>query len=129
MDVKEIGFSPIRLSPEGKRSCLSALAEDGTVLHWHGDTFDLPPGTVNLAYTETCPNQAFAYGPNILDLQFHLEMSATHFERWLIGHACELAAAGVPVADLRVAALRNSPMQARKAVTVLERWLGSMRDA
>ncbi len=129
MGVKEIGFSARRITPEGMRSCLSALAEGGTVLHWHGDTFDLPPGAVNLAYTETCPNQDFAYGPNILGLQFHLEVSATQFERWLIGHACELAAAGVPVADLRVAALRNSPMQVRKAETVLERWLGSVRDA
>jgi GMP synthase (glutamine-hydrolysing) len=119
MGVKEIGFSPIRLSPEGKRSCLSALAEDGTVLHWHGDTLDLPPGAVNLAYTETCPNQAVAYGPNILGLQFHLEVSATQFECWLIGYACELATAGVPVADLRVAALQNSPMQVRKAETVI----------
>ena len=109
MGVKEIGFSPIRLTPEGMRSCLSTFAEDGTVLHWHGDTFDLPAGAVNLAHTETCPNQAFAYGPNILGLQFHLEISATHFERWLIGHACELAIAGISVADLRAAAQRHSP--------------------
>jgi GMP synthase (glutamine-hydrolysing) len=128
MGVKEIGFSPIQLSPEGMRSCLSVLAEDGTVLHWHGDTFDLPPGTVNLAYTKTCPNQAFAYGRNVLGLQFHLEISAAHFERWLIGHACELAVASVSVADLRAAAQRNSHIRIRKAESVLERWLGSIRD-
>jgi GMP synthase (glutamine-hydrolysing) len=129
MGVKEIGFSPIRLTPEGMRSCLSTFAEDGTVLHWHGDTFDLPAGAVNLAYTEICPNQAFAYGPNILGLQFHLEISATDFERWLIGHACELAVAGMSVAALRAAAQRHSPLQARKAETLLEHWLGSMSDA
>jgi GMP synthase (glutamine-hydrolysing) len=128
MGVKEIGFSPVRLSPEGMRSCLSALAEDGTVLHWHGDTFDLPPGAVNLAYTKTCPNQAFAYGRNVLGLQFHLETSAAHFERWLIGHACELAVASISIADLRAAAQRDSSMQIRKAETVLEGWLGSIRD-
>ena len=33
MGVKEIGFSPIRITQEGMRSCLSALAKDGTVLH------------------------------------------------------------------------------------------------
>ena len=129
MGIKEIGFSPVRLTPEGMRSCLSAFAEDGTVLHWHGDTFDLPTGAVNLAYTEICPNQAFAYGPNILGLQFHLEISATDFERWLIGHACELAVASMSVADLRAAAQRHSPLQARKAETLLEHWLGSMSDA
>ena len=129
MGIKEIGFSPIRLTPEGMRSCLSTFAEDGTVLHWHGDTFDLPAGAVNLAYTETCPNQAFAYGPNILGLQFHLEISATHFERWLIGHSCELAAAGISVADLRAAAQQHTPAMVRKAEDLLEHWLGGMSDA
>lgn len=128
MGVKEIGFSQIRLTPEGMCSCLSAFAEDGTVLHWHGDTFDLPAGAVHLAYTETCANQAFAYGPNILGLQFHAEIAASHFERWLIGHAYELAVAGISVADLRAAAQRHSPVQARKAETLLERWLGSMSN-
>src|SRR5450759_3411009 len=80
MGVKEIGFSPIRLTPEGMRSCLSTFAEDGTVLHWHGDTFDLPTGAAHLAYTETCANQAFAYGPNILGLQFHAEMAAPKWQ-------------------------------------------------
>lgn len=62
MGIKEIGFSPIRLTPPGMQSCLSSLATDGFVLHWHGDTFNLPDGTTHLAYTEICTNQAFAYG-------------------------------------------------------------------
>ncbi len=126
MGVKEISFSPIRLTPEGMRSCLSTFAEDGMVLHWHGDTFDLPAGAVHLAYTEICPNQAFAYGPNILGLQFHTEIAASHFELWLIGHACELAAAGVSVLDLRAAAQQHAPMLTRKAEDLLDRWLGGM---
>jgi GMP synthase (glutamine-hydrolysing) len=105
------------------RSCLSAFAENAMVLHWHGDTFDLPTKAVRLAYTETCHNQAFAYGPNILGLQFHVEMSATHFERWLIGHASELAGAGVSVTDLRAAAQRHALMLARNADDLLDRWL------
>lgn len=38
--VKEIGWGPIDLTPEGKSSCLRNLHTK--VLHWHGDTFDLP---------------------------------------------------------------------------------------
>jgi GMP synthase (glutamine-hydrolysing) len=128
MGVREIGFSPVQITPEGMRSCLSTLANGGMVLHWHGDTFDLPAGAVNLAYTETCTNQAFACGPNILGLQFHAEIVAAHFERWLIGHACELAVAGISIADLRAAAQRNSSMQIRKAEIVLECWLEGIRD-
>ncbi|WP_229167733.1 glutamine amidotransferase-related protein [Bradyrhizobium altum] len=38
--VKEIGWGPIDLTPDGKSSCLRNLQTK--VLHWHGDTFDLP---------------------------------------------------------------------------------------
>ena len=126
MGIKEIGFAPIQLTPDGLRSCLSAFVEDGVVLHWHGDTFNLPERAVCLAHTTACANQAFAYGPKVLGLQFHLEMSLPSFERWLIGHACELAASGCSVSDLRAAAKRHAPALARKAEAFLNRWFQEM---
>ena len=43
--VKEIGWEAIALTADGRASCLQPLAEEGAmVLHWHGDTFDLPAG-------------------------------------------------------------------------------------
>lgn len=41
--------------------------------HWHGETFDLPPGATLLAKNEVCENQAFQLGDSIIGLQFHLE--------------------------------------------------------
>jgi GMP synthase (glutamine-hydrolysing) len=48
--VKEIGWGTINLTEEGRSSCLKALqGDDAVVLHWHGDTFDLPQGATRLA--------------------------------------------------------------------------------
>ncbi len=71
---KEIGWYPIQLTGEARTSPIFAsFPESLTVFHWHGDTFDLPPGAVRLAYSEACDNQAFIYGEKVLGLQFHLE--------------------------------------------------------
>jgi GMP synthase (glutamine-hydrolysing) len=86
---KEIGWAPITLTPEGQTGPLRHL-EKMPVLHWHGDTFDLPEGAVRLASTALTPNQAFAIGEHALALQFHAEVKAEGFERWLIGHTLEI---------------------------------------
>lgn len=56
------------------------------VLHWHGDTFTLPPGATPLAESAACARQAFAWGPRVLALQFHLEMDAAAVTK--IAQAC-----------------------------------------
>ncbi len=99
--VKEIGFAPLTLTGPGKESALARI-EGLPVLHWHGDMFDIPPDAVRLAETGACPNQAFALGRNIMGVQFHPEAdTASGFERWLIGHAVEIAAAGIDPRKLR----------------------------
>ncbi|MFP4301287.1 MAG: type 1 glutamine amidotransferase [Spirochaetaceae bacterium] len=66
---KEIGWFPVFVHS----AVPVALPESLEVLHWHGETFDLPPGAVRWASSATCPNQAFCYGKRVLGLQFHLE--------------------------------------------------------
>ncbi|MEH2122766.1 type 1 glutamine amidotransferase [Nostoc sp.] len=71
---KEIGWYPIQVTTEAQNSAVFAsFPAFLTVFHWHGDTFNLPPGAVRLASSEVCANQAFIYGDRVLGLQFHLE--------------------------------------------------------
>ncbi len=121
--IKEIGFSPLRFSATGLASPLRHLA-DVSVLHWHGDTYDLPSGADLLASTPQIEQQAFRRGRNVLGLQFHPEAeTGAAFERWLVGHACELSAAGVNVSNLRADAERLGPSLKHAATAMIGEWL------
>jgi GMP synthase (glutamine-hydrolysing) len=122
--VKEIGWGSVALTRDGASSCLSPLGEaDAMVLHWHGDSFDLPAGAERLASNAHYENQAFAYGRNALALQFHLEADPRQLEEWYVGHAVELAAAKVSIPDLRAATSRIADGLASRAGRVFTRWL------
>jgi GMP synthase (glutamine-hydrolysing) len=126
--AKEIGWAPIRLTDEGRGSCLAALASNGEpVLHWHGDTFDLPEGAQRLASTDICPNQAFAWGRAWLALQFHPETTRRGLEQWFIGHTVEIAATpGVSVDKLRADTARWGESLETRGMACLERWLDAV---
>lgn len=123
--AKEIGWGPLVLSEAGRRSALAPFGRaDAHVLHWHGDTFDLPVGATRLASTALYENQAFALGAHALALQFHAEVTAEGLEAWYVGHACEIAATpGVSVPALRSASRRHARGLAEHAREMLETWL------
>jgi GMP synthase (glutamine-hydrolysing) len=122
--VKEIGFSPIELTEAGLASALEQVT--GTrVLHWHGDEFEVPSGASHLAKTVIGKHQAFAYGKQVLGLQFHLEVDARFIERWLVGNACELAQAGIDPRTLRADAQRYGQQMATVAQIAFGKWLDS----
>ncbi|MEI2301864.1 glutamine amidotransferase [Ensifer sp. MJa1] len=124
--IKEIGFAPLTLSAPGAASPLRHL-EGLPVLHWHGDTYELPAGAELLASTPETVQQAFARADTVLGLQFHLEAEAgLPFERWLVGHACELAAAGLNVARLRADAERFGPSLKAAGAALIGEWLERM---
>jgi GMP synthase (glutamine-hydrolysing) len=123
--AKEIGWAPIALTEEGRSSPLAHL--DGhAVLHWHGDTFDLPKDATLLASTEVCANQAFAIGSNVLGLQFHGETDGAGIERWLIGHACELAAAGIDPRTIRADTERHGAPLGAAGTRLFADWLAGL---
>jgi GMP synthase (glutamine-hydrolysing) len=97
----EIGFASIRVT-DPDDPLIGALAPEATVLHWHGDVFDLPEGARSLAHSAATEHQAFRYG-NAWGLLFHPEADAAMVEAWLqvpemvmeAGRAIGLGASGL----------------------------------
>ena len=81
--VKEIGWFEIHFTDAAQSDPVFAgLDRDETVLHWHGETFDLPPDAVWLARSERCRHQAFRLGERAYGLQFHLEVTPAMVADW-----------------------------------------------
>jgi GMP synthase-like glutamine amidotransferase len=73
---KEIGWFPVLKTKEAAKSkVFRDFPSDVKAFHWHGDTFDLPPGSIRIAESAGCPNQAYIYEDRVLGLQFHLEIT------------------------------------------------------
>lgn len=120
----ELGWTPLTLTDAGRASPLRHL--DGahtSMLHWHGDTFDLPQGATRLASTPACENQAFVWGDHVLGLQCHPEIRTDRFEPWLVGYAGELASHGIDVNQLRADTARFGPRLEAAARQMFGEWL------
>lgn len=122
---KEIGWSKLTL-PVAENNPLQAL-ENIEVLHWHGDTFDLPEQAELLASSDLYPNQAFRVGQNILALQFHTEVASESLEKWLIGHTCELRKAQINIPTLRADHQSYAPALEQAASSVLMHYLENLQ--
>jgi GMP synthase (glutamine-hydrolysing) len=122
---KEIGWSTLMPGKDLAEYPLLAPLVSNTlpVLHWHGDTFDLPEQARHLAGSERYANQIYALGNYALGFQCHLEVTATGLESWYIGHACELAHANIDVALLRQQSVENTKQLATVCETFWKKWL------
>jgi GMP synthase-like glutamine amidotransferase len=89
---KEIGWHHIELTGDAlKDPLMRKLAihprvgdfwRKFTVFHWHGDTFDLPPGATLLASSRLYKNQAFRFGSKVYAFQFHVEVTKEMISEW-----------------------------------------------
>ena len=80
--IKEVGLAPLTWRHATGDPLLLGQPAESIVLHWHGDTFDLPAGATHLAETAACAQQAFRIG-NAIGLQFHPEVDADGIRTWL----------------------------------------------
>ncbi|WP_338834475.1 glutamine amidotransferase [Bradyrhizobium septentrionale] len=126
----EIGWGPVFLTDAGRQTPLSVFGSETMVLHWHGDTFDLPTGAELLASTPKYLNQAFAIGTHALGLQFHVETTAEELEQWFVAFSGEIKAVQIPtLSELRRDTQLYSAELARKNMIFVERWIGQLTSS
>ncbi len=119
---KEIGWFDIHFTEAAAEDTLFAgIPGPETVFHWHGDTWELPPGAERLAWSQACVNQAFRAGRNIYGLQFHLEVTPAMIADWQLqdencGVVRELPA--------RLDPQTNSTRLQELSIVVFGRWCG-----
>lgn len=79
----EVGLLEVELTAVGRSDPLFAGIGDAfPSLQWHADTFDLPPGALQLARSPLVANQAFRVGGLAYGVQFHLEVTGEMAREW-----------------------------------------------
>jgi GMP synthase (glutamine-hydrolysing) len=131
---KEVGWGSVRKTPAALTDpILGSFRAEETILHWHGDVFDLPEGAVPLAYSPMSRHQAFRSGSRAWGLLFHVEADSALVRRWLNEPAMRAEAAAqdpglperieaeAPRYERRLAHLREAVLNALLGPTVLDR--------
>tara|TARA_B100000965_G_scaffold398927_2_gene417864 strand:+ start:3397 stop:4125 length:729 start_codon:yes stop_codon:yes gene_type:complete len=117
---KEIGWLPIYGNTHLNGAAFH-FPDQIDVLHWHGETFDLPAGAVLLASSEVCRHQAFQLGRSVIGLQFHLEANRALLDAFVTADAASLVPAGQVQSAEQILAVPQDTLDATAAL--LERLL------
>jgi len=120
--AQEIGWFPTTLTAAGRADpILGLLPGEAMVFHWHGDTFDPPPGATLLASSRLYEQQAFRLSPRAWGVQFHPEITEAMVDDWA-GRAREDEAAAFGGAEgaarMRADARRHVPALARRVAAL-----------
>jgi GMP synthase (glutamine-hydrolysing) len=119
----EVGVTTVTLTPEGENDPV-AKHLDGPVLVWHQDTWELPPGAVELARSATNP-MAFRLG-SVVGVQPHPEASPEIATEWAEAHPSWLEARGFDVASLLGALEQHRAASRRVASAFFGAWVAQL---
>ncbi|HET6463288.1 MAG TPA: type 1 glutamine amidotransferase [Candidatus Krumholzibacteria bacterium] len=120
---QEIGWFPVEATREGVSRL--ELPRSFATFHWHGDTFQLPAGAVNLVRTDACEHQMFMVGERVVGIQFHLEVTAAD-----VASMCAHGGHDLPEGPYvqTVEKMRSFTDEYESShqlmVTLLDRWMG-----
>ncbi|AMR25824.1 hypothetical protein A0257_01095 [Hymenobacter psoromatis] len=121
----EIGFWTVRFAAKAlAHPLLRGWPDKATVLHWHVDTFTVPPGAVRVGMSAGCAAQGFVWGDGIIGLQFHPEMTEGMVEKLMAFEGHETA--GEEEFVQTAAQIRGKLKLVWKGRLLLEALLGNM---
>lgn len=81
---KELGWYDVTLTEDADEDWLFlGFPEKFSAFHWHGDTFDVPAGSLLLASSDMFPNQVIKPAPAAYGIQFHLEVTEQMIREWV----------------------------------------------
>lgn len=121
---KEIGWSKITVNEEGQKTPFRHL--DGSLthmMHWHGNTFDLPDGAVLLALSDKYHKQAYSYGDHIFCMQCHPEVTEAKLRLWYSSGKNEIEEVGLTVDKMKADAHAYNEILSQQAALFLNEWL------
>ncbi len=123
----EVGVFPVELADAAADDpVFCAAPAEFQAFHWHGDTYALPHGAMQLARSEQYEQQAFVY-EHAYALQFHLEVNAALVQEWrdvpAYAESLERLPAGPPKPPLaeQVAATQEACIELARGL--FGRWL------
>jgi GMP synthase (glutamine-hydrolysing) len=121
---KEIGWSKISVNKEGMKTPFRHLdGEQTMMLHWHGDTFDLPDGAILLASSDKYNKQAYSYGDRIFCMQCHPEVTENKLRLWYASSQEQIEEVGLTVEKLKADAQAYNEKLSEQAAKFLNEWL------
>ena len=121
----EIGFWTVRFSGRSlEHPLLRGWPDKALVLHWHRDTFTVPPGAMRVGMSAATATQGFVWGEGLIGLQFHPEMTREMVEQLLLNENHDAAEAEEFVET--AAQIRERLKSVWKGRVLLETLLGNM---
>jgi GMP synthase-like glutamine amidotransferase len=120
---KEIGLFDLFFTPAAQDDVLwKGHTATFRPVHWHGDTFSLPPQATLLASSERTANQLFHVGSKLYGFQFHLEIDLPLLTEMLVSGEAGLREYGVDPEAFIEAAKAELPKVEPIAREVFTRW-------
>ena len=128
--TREIGLYEVRFRHGAETDPLwTGTTRPFFPIHWHSDTFSLPPGATWLASSRITPHQLFRWGTLFYGLQFHLEFDLPVVRGMIHSDAALLAANGIDPARLLADAELHLPDTEPVGRSIFSRWTQRLAGA